>query len=439
MKNDLGKHVRAGAPEKEKFDMNMPPIKQKMYLMPIVWAFSHIRQWLHFGKTDKIRMEGVKPPYIMLCNHNAFFDFYVMSAAIAPQRGFFPAAVDDFIGRERILRKLGAVPKRKFTADIGMLRLCRKAMQEKMIFGIYAEARYSLCGLTEVIPDSVAQLLKHEKVPVVVLTARGDHIYDPFWGNHRKRYVAPMRATMTQAFTPEELETATLDEINARIKELLYNDDFRWQSENRVKVTYRKRAEGLHKVLYQCPHCMTEYKMKSKGDTVYCEHCGKSWRLNYYGELEASDGNTKFKFPTDWYKWEREQVKKEVADGSYRFECEAVVNDLPNSKGFVRLGRGRLVHDMNGFSLHGTRDYDGEPFDMEIDSAGQYAVHVEYDYRFGNYRDCIDLNTLEDTWYVFPENCEFSLTKISLATEEIYNEIWRRRRLESGKKNKEEK
>ena len=64
---------------------------------------------------------------------------------------------------------------------------------------------------------------------------------------------------------------------------------------------------------------------------------------------------------------------------------------------------------------------------MNIDAAGQYAVHVEYNYRFGNHRDCIDLNTLEDTWYVFPEHCEFSVTKISLATEEIFNEIWRQR------------
>ena len=116
-----------------------------------------------------------------------------------------------------------------------------------------------------------------------------------------------------------------------------------------------------------------------------------------------------------------------MLDGSYRFECDADVNDLPNAKGFVHMGRGRLVHDMTGFHLKGVRDYDGEPFAMDIDAAGQYAVHVEYAYRFGNHRDCIDLNTLEDTWYVFPENCLFSVTKISLATEEIFNEIWRQR------------
>ena len=426
MKTEYGKYVRGGAPETEKFDMSKQPVPQRAFLHPFVIAFANIRKAILRGKTHKINMKGVKPPYILLCNHNAFYDFYIMSAAIAPHKGIFPAAVDDYIGREKSLRDLGTVPKRKYTADISILRQCRKALNEGLIFGIYAEARYSLCGVTEVIPDAVGQLLKHQKVPVVTLTCRGHHIYDPFWGNHRHRLI-PVEADMTLAFTPEQLKTMTVPEISAKVKELLYNDDFRWQSENRVKCSYKKRAEGLHKVLYQCPHCRTEYKMDSKDDTVFCKACGKKWKLNYYGELEAQEGETEFKFPTDWYKWERENVKEEVKAGKYYFECDAHVNDLPNSKGFVRLGQAKFIHDMNGFRVKGVRDYDGEPFEMDIDAAGQYAIHVEFAYRFGNFEDCIDLNTLEDTWYVFPENCEFSVTKISLATEEIFNEIWRQR------------
>lgn len=427
MKDEFGKHVRGGPPATEKFDMLKPPIKQKRYVLPFVWAFSYIRKWLHLGKMNKVNMEGIKPPYILLCNHNAFFDFYILHCAISPYRGIFPAAVDDYIGRERQLRKLGTLPKRKFTADIGILRNMRWAIKEKQIFGIYAEAKYSLCGVTEVIPDAVGQMLKHQNVPVVVLTCRGHHLIDPFWGNHRNRWVKHIQADMVLAYTPEQLKAASVEEISSKIKSLLYNDDFKWQSKNRIKVTYKKRAQGLHKVLYQCPHCMTEYKMNSKNDEVFCEKCGKRWKLNYYGELEASDGKTEFKFPTDWYAWEREQVKKEVENGTYHFECTADVNDLPNSDGFVHLGRCNFVHDMNGIHVHGKRDYDGEPFEMEIDAAGQYALHIEYNYRFGNFRDCIDLNTMEDTWYVFPENCDFSITKMSLATEEIFNKIWRER------------
>ncbi len=433
MANKYGKHVRGGAPATKKFDMNKPPVKMRAYASPFIWAYCHMRRLIHLEKIQKVNMEGLKPPYILLCNHNAFYDFYVLQAAIAPHRGIFPAAIDDYIGREHILRVLGTVPKRKYTADISLLRACRNALKENQIFGIHVEARYSLCGVTEVIPDAIGQLIKRQKVPVVTFTCKGHHIFDPFWGDHSRRIITGLESTMTQIFTAEELEKASVEEINDKVRKYLYNDDFRWQSENRVKMSHRKRAEGLHKVLYQCPNCLTEYKMNSEKDKVFCEHCGKSWSLSKYGELSADKGETEFKFPTDWYKWEREQVKKEVLAGEYYFESDCYVNDLPNSKGFVRMGNGKLIHDMNGFRVKGVRDYDGEAFEMNIDAAGQYAVHVEYNYRFGNFKDCIDLNTLNDTWYVFPENCEFSLTKISLATEEIFNEIWRKRNEEKDK------
>ena len=425
MSKEFGKYVRGGPPATKRFDMSKPARPLQPQWAPGAWAFAKLRTLGHLTKINKNGVKGLKTPYILLLNHNAFYDFYVMLTATKPARGILPAAVDDYIGREHILRQLGAVPKRKYTPDISILRTCRQAIKMNKFFGIYVEARYSLCGLTDLIPDSVAQMVKHMGVPVVTLTCRGNHINDPFWGDHRSRFVFHSEADMTLAFTPEQLETASVEEIDKKIRELLYNDDFRWQSENRIKVKYKKRAEGLHKVLYQCPHCNTEYRMGSKLDKIFCENCHKSWSLNYYGELEADEGETEFKFPTDWYCWERENVKKEVKDKSYRLECVVDVNDLPNSKGFVHMGHGKLVHDMTGLHLEGVRDYDNEPFQMDLDAKAQYAVHIEYQYRFGMKRDCIEMSTLDDTWYVFPESDECNVTKISLATEEIFNEIWK--------------
>ncbi len=434
-KEKLGKYVRAGAPATKKFDMEKAPIIQMKPLRPIIWAYSAVRKALHRGKINKVNMEGVKAPYVLLCNHNAFFDFYVMSVATNLVGGAYPAAVDDFIGRETILRLIGGVPKRKYTTDISLVRTARKVIKSGEMFGIYAEARYSLCGKTEVIPDSVGQLLKYLGVPVVTLKMSGHHIYNPFWNIASYRLCFPCEATMTQIFTAEEVKNASVDEINAKVREYLANDDFRWQSENRHALKYKKRAEGLHNILYQCPNCGKEHQMDSKGAKVFCNACGKSWTLNYYGELEADSGETEFKFPTDWYDWEREQVRKEIDEGKYYFESDCVVNDLPNSKGFVRLGKGKIVHDMNGFSVKGIRDYDGEPFEMKIPAASQYACHVEFKYRYGNYQNCIDLNTLDDTWYVFPDSKEYSGTKVSLATEEIFKKITEEKKAKTETKN----
>jgi len=427
LSKEIGKNVRGGPPETEKFDMLRPPAKPKAYLMPIAWGLSYFNKWTRREKLHRIGMEGLKPPYILLCNHNAFFDFSSMVSAIHSRRAFYTASVDGFIGREELMRGVGVIPKRKYTMDISHVRKARRILDGGGIFVIYAEARYSLCGMSEMIPDSIGQLAKRMGVPVVTLNCRGHHLLDPFWGDHKLRKVKGLETTMTRIYTAQELEAATVEEINARIRAHLQYDDFRWQSENRVKIDSPSRAEGLHKPLYQCPHCMKEYKMNSRGTQVFCEACGKSWTLSEYGGLSADSGETEFAFPTDWYKWEREQVRGEVRAGSYRFDCAVDVNDLPNAKGFVHMGRGSLVHDLDGFRLTGVRDYDGAPFRMDIPAAGQQAVHVEYRYCYGNWRDCVDLNTLEDTWYCFPEGQDFSVTKLSLATEEIYGLLRERR------------
>ena len=427
MSEEFGKNVRGGPPETEKFDMVRPPAKPKAHLMPIAWSLSYFNKWTRREKLHRIGMEGLKPPYILLCNHNAFFDFSSMISSIHSGRAFYTASVDGFIGREELMRGVGVIPKRKYTMDIGHVRKARRILDGGGIFVIYAEARYSLCGCTEMIPESIGQLAKRMGVPVVTLCCRGHHLLDPFWGDHKLRKVKGLESLMTRIYTAEELEAAAVDEINAKIRAHLQYDDFRWQSENRVKIDRPDRAQGLHKPLYQCPKCLKEYKMNSRGAQLICEACGKSWTLGEYGELSADSGETEFAFPTDWYKWEREQVRGEVRAGKYRFDCAVDVNDLPSAKGFVHMGRGRLIHDLDGFRLSGVRGYDGASFSMEIPAAGQPAVHVEYSYCFGNWRDCVDLNTLEDTWYCFPEGQDFSVTKLSLATEEIYEYLRERR------------
>ncbi len=425
----IGKRLYAGPPATEKFDMEIPYHRQLRIVRPILWLISFLGKWVHRGKIRKVGMEGVKSPYVLLCNHNSPYDYLIMTAAIAPHAGIYPAAPNVFLGGESLLRNLGCIPKRKYVKDISLIRTAHKVVQAGDMMCIFVEARHSLCGKTEVIADSIGQMVKRLGVPVVTLRMSGHHITNPFWNVASYRMGFPVEATMTQIYTPEQLKEASADEINAKIKEYLYNDDFRYQSENRLKLKYKKRAEGLHNALYHCPNCGAQHQMDSKGAKVFCNACGKSWTLNYYGELEADSGETEFKFPTDWYDWEREQVKKEVEDGSYYFESEVVVNDLPNAKGFVRLGKGKFVHDMDGYKLQGVRDYDGEPFEMIIPAAGQFACHVEFKYKYGGYRDCIVLNTIDDTWYVYPDSKEFSGTKISLATEEIFNKITREKKL----------
>ena len=404
--------------EFERFDMTKKPMRTAWYLRPLTYILSAPDVKKHKAIITKMRAEGLKPPYLMLCNHNAFLDFKVATKAIYPDRANYIVAIDGFIGREGLLRRVGCICKRKFTEDITLIRQCKRVIQNGDVLMIYPEARYSLCGTTAVLPASLGKLCKLLGVPVVTFICHGHHIDSPFWNLH-PRGVRPTEAEFTVQYTADELKAATPDEINARLVEAFQYDEYAWQKARGIRVTYEKRAEGLEKVLYQCPACKTEFRMASEGATLYCKACGRRWHYTELGELEAETGKTEFSHIPDWYEWERANVRAEVEAGTYDSGPLAVtVRSLPNAKKFILLGEGTLRHDMNGFHVSGT-DGDGDPFSMEKSVPSMYSCHIEYEY-LGKFGDCVDLNTLEDTWYIYPHGEDFAVTKMALATEELY-------------------
>ena len=249
-----------------------------------------------------------------------------------------------------------------------------------------------------------------------MLEMHGHHINSPFWNLHDRK-VKGIEAKLYPLINQDEIETLSLEEIDDRIQEAFEYDEYYWQKKNRIHITYEGRAEGLHKVLYKCPNCGKEYRMNSKGTRLFCEECGKEWEYTELGELEAVTGKTEFVHIPDWYEWERDEVRKEVEAGTYHFEGEVHVNMLPNAKAFIPLGNGHLIHDMTGFTLTG--EFEGKPYEVKIPAKATYGVHIEYEY-LGKYGDCVDLNTLDNTYYTYPHGRDFAVTKFSLATEELF-------------------
>jgi transcription elongation factor Elf1 len=398
------------------------PKKQK--LRPIAWAISFPDVWKHRAKIQKINMDGIKPPYILLCNHNAFLDFKVTTAAIFPHRANYVVAIDGFTtptkkgfaSREGLLRTVGCICKRKFTNDAILVRQLGRVVKNGDIAVLYPEARYSLCGTNAVLPESLGKLCKLLKVPVVSLIMHGHHVNSPVWGLG-DRGVKPVESELTCLFTAETLAKATSDEVNRVINQAFTYDDFAWQKARGIRISQPNRSEGLHKVLYQCPACKAENQMDSSGAKLICKSCGKRWEMDELGSLHATSGETEFSHIPDWYEWERANVRREVEAGTYAFTAPVRVMSLPNANGYVYIGDGTLTHDMEGFTVCGTGEY-GD-FEMIKPVASMYSSHIELNY-LGKYGDCVDLNTLEDSWYCYPQIPVFSIVKIALATEELY-------------------
>ena len=368
-------------------------------------------------KVDCIGMDELKPPYMLLSNHMHFIDFELAAMGTHPHPVSNVVSIDGYVVKFFLLEWIGAIATRKFTTDIHLVKSIRKVLQRGDILAMYPEARYSPCGTTAFLPDSLGKLIKMNKVPVVAVVHHGNHLYAPFWNFKAKKKV-PLHTTMTKILTPEQIEAMSVAQINAVLKDALQYDDYRYQKERGIRITESFRAEGLHKVLYQCPHCKKEFEMDSQGSELFCKACGKRWQWQEDGYLRALEGETEFDHIPHWFDWQRQQVREEIARGEYHFEDEVEVFSLPRVLRYIPLGKAKLTHDPeNGFRLEGF--YRDAKYFIQRQPAQTNSLHVEYDFVPLKGRDCVDISTENDSFYCCLTKSN-RITKLGFATEELY-------------------
>ena len=410
---------------KKRYNYARYPMHQTKFWTGLIWVLSRFALIGKEYKVEKIGMEGLKPPYIMLSNHMHFIDFELAAMGTGMHPLSNVVSIDGYVIKFFLLEWIGAICTRKFTTDLHLVKSIRKVLQRGDVLSMYPEARYSPCGTTAFLPESLGKLIRMNKVPVVAVVHHGNHLYAPFWNFRNKRKV-PLHTTMKLILTPEQIAGMSVDEINRTLREALDYDDYRYQKENGIRITEAYRAEGLHKVLYQCPHCLTESKMASSGSELYCTACGKRWSWREDGHLEALEGETEFDHIPDWFEWERQQVAKQIDEGTYRFEDEVQVWSLPRVYRYIPLGKAKLTHDpQNGFVLHG--HYRGQDYHIQRKPLQINSLHVEYDFGPLKKIDCLDISTENDSFYCKPSQSDV-ITKLAFATEELYQRALRQKK-----------
>lgn len=410
----------------KKYDFSRRPLKASPFWMWIARVFAMKPYYRGRRITvNRIGMEGIKPPYLLFATHAGMIDYPVMYRAIAPHNANNVVAIDAVRDNgDFLMRRLGCICKRKFVKDYALIRNMKYCAEElKSIVCVYPEARYSLDGTTSFLPDSLGKMCKLLNIPVVTLRMQGNFVTAPQWNKAEQK--APIRCDIECIADADEVKELTAEELNARIRKGLERDDYAYQLENGIEIDNPRRADGLHHILYQCPHCGREFMMYSEGTRLWCASCGKGWQMSELGELSAEEGETEFTHIPDWTKWERANVREEVRSGKYRFEDEVTVHTLPNAKRFYDQGRGKLVQTAEGTRLECSAY--GEKVDLTWEGTELESIHIEYDYPYNKkkykknvFGDCVDISTPDESYWLHPVNKRDQLTKISFATEEIY-------------------
>ncbi|MBR6737377.1 MAG: 1-acyl-sn-glycerol-3-phosphate acyltransferase [Clostridia bacterium] len=398
--------------KRKPFDFRKKPIKP----WTLMWLIKILCRIMLIGRKPKWTYVGNKPkgPCLILSNHASFSDFFMLFTSFKTFNMNYVMTIDasyDFT--PFLVRLIGGITKRKFATDLVLMKNLKYTvdkLHDSVV--IYPEARYSLDGTTSYIPEAIGKLAKFLNVPVYTLKLSGNHVCDPQWNKYKANL--PLEAVITETVSQEELKTISASEIYNRILTNLTYDDWAWLKGKGNILTCETRAKNLNKILYQCPHCKAKHKMVGEGTTLTCTACGKKWEEGENGVLTAHDGVTEFSHIPDWFKWQRENVRKEVLAGTYYFEAEVDVMTLPDGIKYVPQGKGKLVQTPKGTTV--TVNLYGEDKTFNYSGTQLESVHVEYDYKEEG--DWLDFSIPDDSVWVSPD-VKDCVTMLSLATEEI--------------------
>ena len=377
-------------------------------------------------ESERMELLGKDEPCLILMNHSCFLDMQIAQRIMFPRPMNIICTSDAFVGlwglMEWVMRQIGCVPTQKFVTDIGLIQdmnYCFKNLGSSIL--MYPEASYSFDGTATALPRKMGVLLKKFDVPVVMIETFGAFSRNPLYNELQVRKSVPVSAKVRLLYTREEIKEKTVKELSDGLDAAFGFDHFKWQKDQGLEIHDTFRADGLERILYKCAHCGAEGETRGNGTTVKCGHCGKEWELTPLGELKALEGETEFTHIPDWYAWERDQVRQEIENDTYKLDVDVDIAMLVDFKAIYKVGTGHLVHDRQGFKLTGC---DGR---LEYSQKPQSCYGLYADYYWYEIADTICIGDNEHLYYCFPKG-NVPVAKARLAVEEMYK-LYKARKL----------
>ena len=366
-------------------------------------------------KTNKIGMDKLKrkDQCLILMNHNSFLDLEIATSALYPRSINIAATTDAYVDKAWLMRQLGCVPINKFSTNPNVVKEClRLVRKKKSSILMYPEAGYSFDGTATTMADTIGKFVKMLNIPLITIITHNAFHRQPLYNNLRKRKVQ-VTADIEYVLSPEEISKLTAEEINKIVFDKFSFDAFKEQQEKKLVIDDPYRAEGLHRVMYKCPHCMSEDDMVSEGTTVTCKKCGASYELTEIGFLKNLNGETKIDHVPSWYKWEREEVRKELIENKYETDIDVEIYILKDPYKLYKLGDGHLHHDNNGFHLTG-----GDGL-LDYYQGVRHSHSVNSDFYWYQVADIVCVGDHKVLYYCVPKK-KINVAKVRLAAEELY-------------------
>lgn len=321
------------------------------FLLFFIRRLAYIWMWMDAKATYKLNdgiKFGRKEPYIMLANHTFMFD--VVHVPLRFRQPPFIVASQTLFNKFPLgflLKHVThAIPKSKGASDLRTAKELIKAVRKEYPILIFPEGDTTFYGETNYIEESTYKLIKKLKIDVIICNVKGGYLSKPRWATG-KRKNRRIHMDYSIAIKKEELKEMSVSDIENRVKDAMYNNDYEYQREKMIKRPGKELAEGFENVTYICPECETINSIKSYGNTIECTSCGTMGSINEFGFIEG------FKFDNliDWDKYQRKFIPKlrstviETTADLYYADYDSGVNNV--------VGKVNIKFDKDTFSFTG--------------------------------------------------------------------------------------
>jgi len=315
-------------------------------------------------------IRGKKGPFVVIANHQAALDFVnLIGATRRPMSFVISNSIFSTLPVKGLAAKMGVIPKQQFQTEVRDLMQIKNVIKNGEAVVIYPAGLMCEDGLSTPIPTATYKFLRWLGADVYVARTSGTYFAMPKWSKGFR----PGRTYLDiyQLFSKEELAKTDLDTVRAKTDAALLFDAYREQEKLQVKYAKNRNIEGLEHVLYQCPHCGTEFAMQVEGgSTLRCSACGYAQESDEYGFLHhRGDVGSELRYVSDWSRLIYQRLKEKLLSGQERELRQRVRIQMIDEakKKFVDVGEGTLQLSDGQFRIEGS--IHGEAVDLQISTA----------------------------------------------------------------------
>ena len=359
-----------------------------------------------------------KGPCFLIYNHQSRMDYIYITQATYPRPLNFVVGYNEFFRShlQFIFKLIHNIPKKNFNSDVASIRAMNQIIKQNGVVCIAPEGMSSITGHNQPIALGTGKLLKHYHIPVYMVKLKG-----AFLSNTKvcldERY-GKVDVTLQRLFDEEQLRNLSVEDIENKINEELWQDDYEWNKKERIRFDMKGNGcSHLHDLCYHCFRCNKDFTMFGEKDKIVCKECGNGATLNEYYDLIPFDDTCVI--PESISKWvdeERRLVYHEIQDENFEFKEEVKIGKIPedhylkNQATSEICGEGILTINHEGFFYKGTKD--NQEFEFKIDYNHLPTLGMPIDVTFfsiyhdGKYYD------------IFPKNAVVG--KILLIVEEMH-------------------